>query len=53
MRASGANETQKHVEDVSLCALFLMDVAKRVDRMFGVKVLHTHLEMPTRTSQKW
>ena len=43
MRASGANSTRKHMEDVSLCALFLMDVAKRVDRMFGVSqsVAHT------------
>ena len=42
MRASGANATQKHMEDVSLCALFLMDVAKRVDRMFGVSQSVTH-----------
>ena len=43
MRASGANSTHKHMEDVSLCALFLTNVAKRVDRMFGVSqsVAHT------------
>ena len=43
MRASGANSTHKHMEDVSLCALFLMDVARRVDTMFGVSqsVAHT------------
>lgn len=43
MRASGANSTHKHMEEVSLCAMFLMDVAKRVDRMFGVtqSIAHT------------
>ena len=43
MRASGANSTDKHKEDISLCALLLIHVAKRVDRMFGVSqsVAHT------------
>ena len=31
LRASGANVTDKHIELVSLCALFLMEAAKRAD----------------------
>lgn len=43
LHASGPNSTHKHMEDVSLCVLFLMDAAKRVDRMFRVSqsVAHT------------
>ena len=43
MRASGANSTHTHMENVSLCALLLMDVAKRWTEMFGVSrsVAHT------------
>ena len=35
MRSGGANVTHKHIEDLSLCGLFLMEVAKKVDREFG------------------
>ena len=42
MCASGANSTHKHMEDISLSALFLMDVAKRVDKVFGVTQSVTH-----------
>ena len=34
MRASGANVTERHIEDVSLCALFLMEAAKKADIEF-------------------
>lgn len=33
---SGANVTDKHVTDVSMCALFLLEAAKRCDKVFGV-----------------
>ena len=36
IRSSGANITVQHIEDVSLCGLFLLDAAKKVDEMFGV-----------------
>jgi len=36
IRSSGANITVQHIEDISLCGLFLMDAAKRADELFGV-----------------
>ena len=36
LRSSGANATQKHIEEVSLCSLFLMEAAKKADRTFGL-----------------
>ena len=42
MRASGANATQKHLEEVSMCAMLLMDTAKKVDHMFGVSQSVSH-----------
>lgn len=42
MRASGANATQKHLEEVSLSALMLMDTAKKVDHMYGVAQSGSH-----------
>ncbi len=36
MRSSGANITTKHLEEISLCSLFLMEAAKKADRAFGV-----------------
>lgn len=43
MRSSGANATKKHLEEISLCAMFLLTFAKRVDRMLSVSqsVAHT------------
>ena len=43
MRSSGANATRKHLEEVSLCAMFLLTFAKRVYRMLDVSqsVAHT------------
>lgn len=34
--SAGGNLTDKHVEDVSLSALFLMDAAKKADKIMGV-----------------
>ena len=42
MCSSGANATRKHLEDISMCALFMLDVCKRVDAMFGVPYCGTH-----------
>ena len=36
IRSSGANATEKHIEDVSVCALLLMEAAKKADQAFGV-----------------
>ena len=36
LRSSGANITAKHIEEVSLSALFLADAAKKADQEFGV-----------------
>lgn len=36
LRSSGANVTDKHITDVSMCALFLLQAAKRCDKVFGV-----------------
>ena len=34
LRSAGGNLTEKHVEDVSMCALFLTQAAKKADREF-------------------
>lgn len=36
LRCSGANITDKHITDVSMCALFLLEAAKKCDKVFGV-----------------
>lgn len=36
LRCSGANITDKHITDVSMCALFLLEAAKKCDTAFGV-----------------
>ena len=36
MRSSGANITTKHLEEISLSSLFLMEAAKKADQVFGV-----------------
>ena len=35
LRSSGVNCTEKHMEELSMCALLLLDVAKRSDHEFG------------------
>ena len=42
MRSSGANATQKHLEDVSMCGLFLLEVCRKVDKMFGAECSGAH-----------
>ena len=42
LRSSGANATKKHLEDISMCGLFLLDVCKGVDGMFGVQCNGAH-----------
>ena len=46
MRAGGANVTPQHIEDLSLCGLFLMQVAKKIDMEFGAHrtTAHTTLD---------
>ena len=44
LRSSGANAKEKHVVDISKCALFLLEAAKKCDAVFGVtqkSTLHT------------
>lgn len=36
LRGSGANVTDKHITDISMCALFLLEAAKKCDKVFGV-----------------
>ena len=36
MRSGGANVTDKHITDISMCALFLLEAAKKCDKVFGV-----------------
>ena len=36
LRSSGANVTEKHIRDVSMCALFLLEAAKKCDTVFKV-----------------
>ena len=36
LRSSGANVTNKHISEVSMCALFLLEAAKRCDKVFTV-----------------
>lgn len=42
MRTGGANVTPQHIEDISLCGLFLMEVAKHIDHQFGVHHTSRH-----------
>lgn len=36
LRSSGANVTEKHITDVSMCALFLLEAAKKCDKFYRV-----------------
>ena len=36
LRSSGANVTEKHILEISQCALFLLEAAKKCDNIFGV-----------------
>lgn len=36
LRCTGANVTEKHITDISMCALFSLEAAKKCDAVFGV-----------------
>lgn len=42
LRSSVANATQKHIEEASLAALFLMDAAKKADRECLTTIREAH-----------
>ena len=42
LKLSGANCTPKHVEDISMCGLFLLDEAKRADQEFQIPYRFSH-----------
>lgn len=42
LKASGGNLTEHHTEDVSMCALLLMEAAKKTDREFGCSRSSAH-----------
>ena len=44
LKSSMGNLIQKHIEDVSMCALFLMDAAKKTDREFQCHHSSAHTE---------
>ena len=39
--SSGANITEKHIMDVSMSALFLMEAARKCDKVFGTTPLNS------------
>ena len=47
MRSGGSNLTHQHAEDLSLCALFLMEASKRVAREFGACRTKSHTTRDT------
>ena len=42
LKSSGANCTPKHMEDISMCGLFLLDTAKRADQEFQIPYRSSH-----------
>ena len=42
LRSSGGNLTECHTEDVSMCALFLMEAEKKTDREYGCSQSSAH-----------
>ena len=42
MQAAGANATKKHIEEISLCGMFLMEAGKKADSAFNVPPQSTH-----------
>lgn len=55
LKFSMGSLTQKHIEDVSMCALFLMEAAKKKRKLIGnfgaISLLHTLYEMLKRYQQ--
>ena len=50
LRSAGCNLTENHIEDVSLSALFLMDAAKKADKVLGVSPQTTSHTLSDATS---
>lgn len=42
LKSSGANCTAKHMEEISMCGLFLLDTAKRADKEFQTPYRSSH-----------
>ncbi len=42
LKSSGSNCTPKHMEELSLCSLFLLDVAKKIDVQTGTPYRSGH-----------
>ena len=42
MQAAGANATTKHIEELSLCGMFLMEASRKADKAFNVPPPTTH-----------
>ena len=42
LRSSTGSLTEKHIEDVSMCALFLLEAAKKTDKEFGCHQTSSH-----------
>ena len=36
VQAAGANATNKHIEEISLCGMFLLEAARKADKAFNV-----------------
>ena len=36
MQSAGANATKKHIEEISLCGMFLLEAAKKANEAFNV-----------------
>ena len=42
VQVAGANTTQKHIEEISLCGMFLLKASKRAGKVFNVPHPATH-----------
>ena len=42
VQAAGANATQKHIEELSLCGMFLLEASRKADKAFNVPPPATH-----------
>ena len=42
VRAAGANATKKHIEEISLCGMFLLQAGKKGDSAFNVPPASVH-----------
>ena len=42
MQAAGANATPKHIEELSLCGMFLLEASKKADEAFNVPPPSSH-----------